>query len=446
MRREILMPIVTPAMTDAKVSRWHVAEGQDVAAGDLLVEVATPTATLEIEAEDEGRVERILVPAGTEGVRVNTPLAILLAAAARERARHAEFAQPLGFASLGALQPPDETPPARAIAEPEVQGPRVSYREALRDALAEEMRADASVFLIGVDVAQNRGAQRVTQGLLDTFGSSRVVSAPAFDEALLGTALGAAFGGLRPVVEVPHWGRALGVIESYLTSAAQTFYLSGGLLNAPIVFRGPNGASQGAVGEDARCVAAVLARIPGLKVVQPATPATAKALLHAAVRDAGPVAVLEDERLYASRDEDAGHEINSLGAARIARAGKDVTLAAAGHAVSVALEAAEALSRAGIDCEVIDLMSLRPLDRKSVIASVTRTGRLVTVEEGWGDLGLGAELVASVAEQAFGALRRAPLRLAGAGVPMPYAHGLQAAALPDAGRVAAAVAALVRGE
>ncbi|WP_072391123.1 transketolase C-terminal domain-containing protein [Hyphomicrobium sp. CS1GBMeth3] len=443
MRREILMPSVTPAMTDAKVSRWHVAEGQDVAAGDLLVEVATPTATLEIEAEDEGRVERILVPAGTEGVRVNTPLAILLAAARERRARNAGLAQPVTFAGLGDLAPDDVLPVHASAGAREGQGQ--SYREALRDALAAEMRADPSVFLIGVDVAQNRGAQRVAQGLLDTFGSSRVVSAPAFDEALIGTALGAAFAGLRPVIEVTHWGRALDVLGPYLTSAAQTFYLSGGRLCVPIVFRGPNGGSPGATGEDARCVAAALAQIPGLRVVQPATAATARALLSAAIRDPGPVAVLEDERLYALRDTGPRLDVTRIGAARIARAGRDVTIAAAGHTLIVVLEAAGALSRAGIECEVIDLMSVRPLDRESVTASVMRTGRLVTVEDGWGDLGIGAELVASVAERAFETLRAAPLRIAGASVPMPYALELQAEAVPDAKRIAGAVAALVRG-
>lgn len=446
MRREIRMPPVTPSMTAGKVSRWHVAEGQDVAAGDLLVEVATSTATFEIEAEDEGRVERILVPAGTEGVKVDTPLAILLQAARERHARSVGLAQPLTFAGLADLKPHDTplAPPPSVAAARDDEGQ--TLREALRDALAAEMRADPSVFVIGVDVAQNRGALRVTQGLLDAFGPERVVSMAALDEALIGTAVGAAFAGLRPVVAVTHWGRALEALAPYLASAAQTFYLSGGRLSVPIVFRGPNGYGAGFTGEDARCVAATLAQIPGLKVLQPATAATAKALLRAAIRDPGPVAVLEDERLYGVRSSAAGaDEIASLGAARLARTGKDVTIAAAGHALVVALEAAADLACEGIEADVIDLMCVRPLDRDAVAASVGRTGRLVTVEDGWGDLGVGAELVASIAERAFGALRSPPVRITGASVPMPYAAELQAEALPAAERVVSAVTALVRG-
>lgn len=435
MRREILMPSVIPSMTDAKVSRWHVAEGQDVAAGDLLVEVATSTATFDIEAEDEGRLERILVPAGTEGVKVNTPIAILFGTTRKTHARSTPRAPMQPLALAGRDPPPAAGTPAGAQ----------SYREALRDALAAEMRADASVFLIGVDVAQNRGAPKVTQGLLDEFGPARVVSAPALDEAAIGTAVGAALAGLRPVVELSHWGRALETLAPYLTSASQTFYLSGGRLPVPLVVRGPNGYAPGMTGEDARCVAAALARIPGLKVAQPATPATARALLQAAIRDPGPVALLEDERLFSLPEPIGGSDAGRPGAARVARAGTDVTIAAAGHAVVLALEAALALARDGIEAEVVDLMWVSPLDRDAVAASVARTRRLVTVEDGWGDLGIGAELVASIAMRCFAQLLSAPLRIAGASVPMPYAAELQALALPTAEQVARSVSALVRG-
>jgi len=433
MRREILMPSVTPSMTDGRVSRWHVAEGQAVSAGDLLVEVATPTATLEIEASAEGRVERILVPAGTEGVKVNTPIAILLGNAPA-------FGQALALAAVE----PKARGSARHVGEPD--GKNLTYREALRDALAEEMRADGRVVVIGVDVAQNRGAPKVTQGLVDEFGSERVVSLPALDEALFGLAVGAAYAGLRPVVEITSWGRALDTLGPYLTTAAQSFYLSGGKLAVPLVLRGPNGLSPGQTGEDARCVASALARIPGLKVAQPATASSARALLQAAIRDPGPVAVLEHEQLYTTRDavsDTAGAA--RVGAARIARPGRDVTLAAGGHAVSVALEASYSLALEGIDVEVVDLTWLRPLDRATLSASLARTGRLVTLEEGWGDLGIGAEIVAVLTAEAFRSLKCPPLRIAGAPVPMPYAAELQQLALPTAGRVAAEVAALVRG-
>ncbi|MCC7250883.1 transketolase C-terminal domain-containing protein [Hyphomicrobium sp.] len=445
MRREILMPTVTPSMKDGKISRWHVAEGQAVAAGDLLVEVATSTATFEIEAENEGRVERILVPAGTEGVKVNTPIAILFGGG-EARTHTAALAQPLGFASLEPTMRRDPPPrPQRrsTAARVEDQGP--SYREALRDALAAQMRADPDVFLIGVDVAQNRGAPRVAQGLLDEFGPARVVSVPTLDEALFGIAVGAAFAGLKPVVEVPAWGRVMEALAPALASAAQTFYLSNGRLPVPIVIRGPNGFSQGMTGEDARCVAATLAQIPGLKVVQPATASTAGALLGAAIRDPGPVAVLEHEQLYPVREAPTEAGIGGLGVARLARTGTDVTIAAAGHALTVALEAANALSRNGIEAEVVDLMCLRPLDRETVAASVAHTGRLVTVEDGWGDLGIGAEIVASVVARGLQGLRSAPLRIAGTPVPMPYAAELQALALPTDEQVTRAVSAMVRG-
>ena len=435
MRREILMPPVTPSMTDGKISRWHVAEGQKVAAGDILAEIATSTATLEIEAASEGHVERILVPAGTEGVKVNTPIAILFGAAGATAAHGESPPEPLGFVGLGPRR--RETPRAGSREQ--------TYREALRDALAEEMRRDPDVLLIGVDVAQNRGALKVAQGLIDEFGPARVVAVPPVEDALYGLALGAALAGLKPVVELTSWGRALETLGPYLARAAETFYLSGGAQAVPIVFRGPNGFAPGMTGQDARCVAAELAQIPGLKVAQPATASAAKALLSAAIRDPGPVAVLEHDLLYPVREPAAAEDAAAgLGAARVARAGGDVTLAAAGRAVPTALDAAHRLSREGIEAEVIDLMCLRPLDRDAVAASVARTGRLVTVEEGSGDGGIGAELIASIVGRAFRHLKGPPARVAGAAVPMPYAAELQARAVPAAEDVVRAVLELVR--
>ena len=441
MRQQILMPPMTPTMTDGRIARWHVSEGQHVAAGDVLVEIATSTATLEIEASSEGRVERILVPAGTEGVKVNTPIAILFAGVTPRMPETPSAA--LGFASLGPLPHHGGPPPSAPVF---ARG--TTYREALRDALADAMHADDRVFLIGTDVAQNRGAPKVAQGLLDTFGERRVVKVPALEDALFGVALGAALAGLRPVVEIAHWGRALEVLTPYLMTAAETFYLSGGAQSVPLVIRGPNGYVPGMAGQDARCVAADLARLPGLKVAQPATASSAKALLRAAIEGGGPVAVLEHELLYTMEDPSPGIEAPfdpAPGRARILRSGADLTVAALGRAVITALEAAEALSLDGIEAEIVDLMWVRPLDRETVAASVARTGRLVTLEEGTGEGGIGAELVAHVAAHHFPTLKSPPLRMAGAPVPMPYAAELQAAALPRAADVARAAGDLVRG-
>lgn len=439
MRQQILMPPVTPTMTDGKIARWHVSEGQAVAAGDVLVEISTSAATLEIEASSGGRVERILVPAGTEGVKVNTPIAILFGG---ETDAVTGPAERLGLANLAPPPAPDAQSRPNMATGHDTRG--LTYREALRDGLAEEMRADSTVFLIGTDVAQNRGAPKVAQGLLDSFGSERVVSIPQTEDAMFAVAVGAAMAGLRPVVEVSHWGRALETLTPYLATATETLYLSGGVQAVPLVIRGPNGHVPGMTGQDARCVAADLARIPGLKVAQPATASAAKVLLRAAIRDQAPVAVLEHELLYAMRDPygaDAPFD-PAPGRARTLRTGGDVTIVAAGRAVVAALEAAGQLALDGIEADVIDLMWLRPLDHETIRASVARTGRLLTVEEGTG--GIGAEIVAVIAESGLQSLRRPPRRLAGAPVPMPYAADLQALAVPQPSDVVKAAEALTR--
>jgi pyruvate dehydrogenase E1 component beta subunit len=439
-------------MADGKIQRWHVSEGQRVAAGDVIAEVATTGATLEIEAENEGCIERILVPAGTMGVKVNTPIAIFSDPRDASVKRDAT-----GQASSLAAAEEGREP----VAVSDAAGSRVdvvdalamagsavvlNYREALRDALAEEMRRDPAVFVIGSDLAQNRGAQKVTQGLLDEFGAGRVVTAPPLDDAFINLAVGAALGGLRPVVEVSSWPKALEAAYSAIAVAAEVPYLTGGAVSLPLVIRGPNGWSLGHTGHETRCVAALLAQIPGLKVVAPATAATAKALLRAAIRDDGPVAVLEHELLYGGPGEAFSDDLAiTIGAARVAREGSDVTIVALGREVATALEAAEWLASEAIAVEVIDLMSLRPLDVASIVASVRKTGRLLTLEEGWPTCGLGAEIVAAVTEAAFGALKAAPLRVAGAAVPMPYSEPLQAHALPSAKRVADAIWGALRG-
>lgn len=421
LRRQILMPRIVPSMSHGRIERWHVSEGQSVAAGDVLAEIATSSATMEIEAKAEGRIECILVPAGTAGVKVNTPIAILLDKAAGE-AHAAPSAGPVFFMAQ---------PSAAKSLSADVERP--TYREALRDALAEEMRRDTSVFVIGVDVAQNRGAQKVTQGLLDEFGPDRVVSVPPLDDAVFGLAVGAAFKGLRPVAEISSWARAAEALEGLLAAAAATHYVSGGALSVPVVFRGPDGFEAGVPGAEGRSMAATLARIPGLKVVAPATPATAALLLKAAIRDPGPVAVLEHSALYAEcgpLGNSGAAETCEIGCARVAASGSDITIVTYGSSVTLVHEAAAVLEGEGVSVEIIDLMSLRPLDIETVIQSVRKTGRLMAVDEGLPGGGIGAEVIAAVASAAFDALSAAPVRLAGRDVPMPYAEALQTKAIP----------------
>jgi pyruvate dehydrogenase E1 component beta subunit len=438
MQNKIVMPALSAAMKDGRIAKWHVREGQAVAAGDVIAEIATETATVEIEAKSEGRVEKILVPAGTAGVRVNTPIAVIRDANVAARP-----------ADKVAARRPSQRPvhPAPALPrsrnpEPVISGETgmLSYREALRDALAEEMRRDPAVFLLGVDVAQNRGAQKVSQGLLDEFGRARVITAPGLEDTFTGLAIGAALSGLRPVVEFTSWAIALEAIHHILGAAAETGYVSGGAMTVPIVLRGPNGWAPGMAGSQSRCFASLFAQVPGLKVVAPASPADAKGLLKASVRDPGPVVVLEHELLYGCVGPvpQSADWISPLGTARIARRGRDITIVAYGRAVYTALEAAQALDSDGVDAEVIDLRSLRPLDMDAVVTSVSRTRRLLTVEEGWPTCSLGSEITASVVARAFDRLAAPPGRLSGSDTPMPYAETLKALAVPDAGAIVTA--------
>jgi pyruvate dehydrogenase E1 component beta subunit len=444
MRRDILMPLVSPDAKGGKIARWHVSEGQAVEAGDVLADIVTATATLEIEATNQGRVEKILVPAGTAGVMVNTPIAII-----RAEETKADTVQTRETRKLARL-PAREVGTTGKEAGPEpAAGPvqSLSYREALRDALTEEMRRDADVFLIGVDVAQNRGAQKVSQGLLDEFGPERVITAPPLEDAFTGLAIGAALSGLKPVVEFTSFSVALEACHQILGTAAETHYVSGRAMTVPIVFRGPNGWSPGLSGIQSRCFASLFAQVPGLKVVAPAFPSDAKGLLKAAIRDSGPVVLLEHEMLYGLEDAVpvSADWIVPIGKARIARAGRDISIVAYGRAVLAALEAAEELSREGMDAEVIDLRSLRPLDLETVAASVTKTRRLLTVEDGWPTGSIGSGICAAIAASHFGRIEAPPAALAGCDVPMPYAEALEDLALPSAKSIArAAKAALGR--
>jgi pyruvate dehydrogenase E1 component beta subunit len=446
MSTQILMPALSPTMTEGKLAKWLKAQGDMVKPGDVIAEIETDKATMEVEAADEGRLAQILVPAGTEGVAVNTPIAVL--------ADEGEaVAPPPAVAALAptakAPAPPPQGAPAAAApvskavpAEPVTTGPTttLTVREALRDAMAEEMRRDPSVFLMGEEVAEYQGAYKVSQGLLQEFGPQRVIDTPITEYGFAGLGVGAAFDGLRPIVEFMTMNFAMQAIDHIINSAAKTLYMSGGQMGCPIVFRGPNGAAARVGAQHSQCYASWYAHCPGLKVVAPWSAADAKGLLRAAIRDPNPVIFLENEILYGQSfpvptDPDF---ILPIGRARIERPGKDVTITAFSLQVGQALAAAEKLAADGIDVEVINLRTLRPLDTGTIVESVKKTNRLVAVEEGWPFAGIGAEMAAVMMEQAFDWLDAPVVRVAGEDVPLPYAANLEKLALPNPDKIAAA--------
>jgi pyruvate dehydrogenase E1 component beta subunit len=447
---QVLMPALSPTMTEGNIARWLKAEGDNVAAGDVIAEIETDKATMEVEAVDEGVLGRILVPEGAEDVAVNTPIAVILADG--EDAGDIDAAAANGAAAVNAPAPeaaPQAAPePARAAApvatppaEVEYTGETVSLtmREALRDAMAEEMRADGKVFLMGEEVAQYQGAYKVSQGLLDEFGDKRVIDTPITEQGFAGVGVGAAMAGLKPIVEFMTFNFAMQAIDQIINSAAKTLYMSGGQMGAPIVFRGPNGAASRVAAQHSQCYASWYAHCPGLKVVVP-WGGDAKGLLKSAIRDPNPVIFLENEMLYGhSFDVPADPDyVVPLGKARVVRPGSDVTITAFSLMVSRALEAAEALAADGIDAEVIDLRTLRPLDTATIVESVKKTNRLVSVEEGWPFAGIGAEMAALMMEQAFDWLDAPVHRVTGEDVPMPYAANLEKLAVPQADDIVAA--------
>ena len=436
---QVLMPALSPTMTEGKIAKWVKSEGDTVASGDVLVEIETDKATMEVEAVDEGVLGKILVAEGTEGVAVNTPIALIV-----------EEGEEVSDADAAAPPEPSAASPApvQAPAAPatDYDGPTVnlSVREALRDAMAEEMRRDETVFLMGEEVAQYQGAYKISQGLLEEFGPRRVIDTPITEHGFTGLAVGASFGGLKPIVEFMTFNFSMQAIDQIINSAAKTRYMSGGQMGCPIVFRGPNGAAARVAAQHSQCYASWYAHCPGLKVVAPYSAADAKGLLKAAIRDPNPVIVLENEILYGRTFEtpvDADYVI-PIGTARIERSGNDVTIAAFSIMVAVALEAAELLAADGIEAEVINLRSLRPLDTATIVESVKKTNRLVSVEEGWPVAGIGAEIAASMMEHAFDYLDAPVVRVTGADVPMPYAANLEKLALPQADGVAAAAKAV----
>ncbi len=452
MATDVLMPALSPTMTEGKLARWLKKVGEEVKAGDVIAEIETDKATMEVEAVDEGRLARILVDEGTEGIAVNTPIAVLAvngedvaatpptppvakeAAALPKVAAEGEDAR--AIATRGAQG--TRAPEASALPEPGPErdwGPTkpMTVREALRDAMGAEMRRDESVFLLGEEVAQYQGAYKVSQGLLDEFGPRRVIDTPITEHGFTGMAVGAALNGLRPIVEFMTFNFAMQAIDHIINSAAKTLYMSGGQMGCPIVFRGPNGAASRVAAQHSQCYASWYAHVPGLKVVAPWSSADAKGLLRAAVRDPNPVIILENEILYGHSFECPTAEdfVLPIGKAKVERSGDRVTIVAFSIMVGVAMKAAEALAAEGIEAEVINLRSLRPLDTEAIVASVKKTNRLVSVEEGWPFAGIGAELAMLVIEHAFDWLDAPPVRVHGLDVPLPYAANLERMALPQ---------------
>ncbi|MFT9087056.1 MAG: pyruvate dehydrogenase complex E1 component subunit beta [Acetobacter okinawensis] len=451
MATEILMPALSPTMTEGKIARWLKKEGDMIAAGDVLAEIETDKATMEIEAIEEGVLGRVLIGEGVEGVAVNTPIAIVVEDG--EAVPDSVASQPAAPAPQAATAPqtPASTPAAPvldAAPEPEREWGEtreITVREALRDAMAAELRRDEDVFLLGEEVADYQGAYKISQGLLQEFGPKRVLDMPITEHGFTGMAVGAALTGLKPIVEFMTMNFAMQAIDHIINSAAKTLYMSGGQMGCPIVFRGPNGAAARVGAQHSQCYASWYGHVPGLKVVAPWSAADAKGLLRAAIRDPNPVIVLENEILYGQKfpcpvDEDF---ILPIGKAKIERAGTDVTIVAFSIAVGTALDAAAELAKQGIEAEVINLRSIRPLDTATIINSVKKTSRLVTVEEGWPFAGIGAEVAMQVIEHAFDWLDAPPVRVAGEDVPMPFAANLEKLALPQPEHVVKAVRSLI---
>ncbi|MEC8120539.1 MAG: pyruvate dehydrogenase complex E1 component subunit beta [Pseudomonadota bacterium] len=455
---EILMPALSPTMEEGTLAKWLVDEGAEVRSGDVIAEIETDKATMEVEALDDGTIGRLLVAAGTEGVKVNVPIAVLLEEGEAADAVPAPAAAPGGEAPVAGAAPAAEVavaaPPVVAMAETVTAEPvasgamaEITVREALRDAMAEEMRADDRVFVMGEEVAEYQGAYKVTQGLLAEFGDRRVIDTPITEQGFAGLGVGAAFGDLRPVIEFMTFNFAMQAIDQIINSAAKTLYMSGGQMGCPIVFRGPNGAASRVAAQHSQCYASWYAHCPGLKVVSPWSAADAKGLLKAAIRDPNPVIFLENEVMYGQSfdvpiDDDW---VVPIGRANIVREGSDVTITAFSIMVGRALEAADKLAEQGISAEVIDLRTIRPLDTETIVSSVKKTSRLITCEEGFPFAGVGSEIAMQVMEQAFDWLDAPVARVTGKDVPMPYAANLESMALPQIDDIVATALATCEG-
>ena len=459
----VLMPALSPTMTEGKLAKWHVKVGDAVKAGQVICEIETDKATMEVEAVDEGTVAQILVEEGTEGVKVNAPICILAAEgesvadaaksapppvqppASQPAAAKADTSNTEGRAKALPIKQP-EPPAAPTPVEPEWKGKtqHMTVREALRDAMAEEMRRDPQVFLMGEEVAQYQGAYKVSQGLLDEFGAKRVIDTPITEHGFTGLGVGAAFGGLKPIVEFMTFNFAMQAMDQIINSAAKTHYMSGGQMTCAVVFRGPNGAAARVAAQHSQCYASWYAHVPGLRVLAPWSAADAKGLLKAAIRDPNPVIFLENEILYGQAFDvpEDPEFVLPIGKAKVERPGKDVTITAFSIMVGKALQAAEELAKQGIDAEVVNLRSLRPFDTETIVNSVKKTNRLVSVEEGWPFAGIGSELAAQMMEQAFDWLDAPVKRVHGLDVPLPYAANLERLALPQPDNIVEAARAV----
>ena len=452
MPTEVLMPALSPTMTAGKLARWLKSEGDSVLPGEVLAEIETDKATMEIEAVDEGTLGKILVPEGAEEVAVKTPIAVMFADGDDE-VPNEDIAQvpvvpdELTVKTKNPEQNSTVSPSANAISsELEWNGKTSTQtvREALRDAMAEEMRRDENVLLMGEEVAEYQGAYKVSQGLLDEFSAKRIIDTPITEHGFAGLGIGAAFMGLRPIVEFMTFNFAMQAIDQIVNSAAKTLYMSGGQMGCPIVFRGPNGAAARVAAQHSQCYAAWYSAIPGLKVIAPWSASDAKGLLKSAIRDPNPIIFLENEILYGHSFEvpDTDDWTVPIGSAKVVRAGEDVTLVAFSIMVGRAIEAAETLAEEGISAEVIDLRTLRPLDDGTIIRSVKKTNRVVTCEEGFPQSGVGAEICARITDQAFDWLDAPVARVTGANAPLPYAANLENLALPQANRIVEAAKAV----
>ncbi|QHO77004.1 pyruvate dehydrogenase complex E1 component subunit beta [Bradyrhizobium sp. CCBAU 051011] len=457
---QVLMPALSPTMEKGNLAKWLKKEGETIKSGDVIAEIETDKATMEVEATDEGTLGKILIPEGTADVAVNTPIAMILA--------DGENAAELAKAPAPAAKATESAPPAEAkaeapqpkaaqhptapttVSEPEPEVPAgtefitQTIRDALRDAMAEEMRRDGDVFIIGEEVAEYQGAYKVTQGLLQEFGARRVIDTPITEHGFAGVGVGAAMTGLKPIVEFMTFNFAMQAIDQIINSAAKTLYMSGGQMGCSIVFRGPNGAAARVAAQHSQDYSAWYSQIPGLKVIAPFSAADYKGLLKAAIRDPNPVIFLENEVLYGHTGEvpKLDDYVVPIGKARVVRKGKDVTIVSWSMGMTYALKAAEELAKEGIEAEVIDLRTLRPMDTETIIASVQKTGRAVTVEEGWQQSGVGAEIAARIMEHAFDYLDAPVARVSGKDVPMPYAANLEKLALPSVAEVVAAAKAV----
>ncbi|NHQ73469.1 pyruvate dehydrogenase complex E1 component subunit beta [Roseovarius gahaiensis] len=458
MATEILMPALSPTMEEGTLAKWLVKEGDEVSSGDIIAEIETDKATMEFEAVDEGTIGKILIEEGAEGVKVNTPIAVLLEegesaddidsatsnapAPQADTASESDAADSAPKAAPATAKAPDAPKPDQSPDWPEgTETKKQTVREAINAAIAEEMRGDQTVFIMGEEVAEYEGAYKITQGLLDEFGAKRVIDTPITEHGFAGIGVGASWGGLRPIVEFMTWNFAMQAIDQIINSAAKTLYMSGGQMGSPIVFRGPNGAAARVGAQHSQDYAAWYAQVPGLKVVQPYSAADAKGLLKSAIRDPNPVVFLENEILYGKSFEVPVLDDFTIpfGKARIARDGSDVTIVSFGIGMTYALEAAEKLAEDGIDAEVIDLRTLRPMDHDTVIASVMKTNRCVTVEEGWPVASIGNHISAVLMERAFDYLDAPVINCTGKDVPMPYAANLEKLALTSTDEVIEAV-------